>query len=108
LAHFLRYCGDNGFILGRRELESPDLTARAAGGEERVMGQIFGIVGSGMLFLSFCAYCEARDALQSATFSFSPGRAKIAGLVAACFTLAVGMVICCLLTMAGTSYEGGL
>jgi hypothetical protein len=84
------------------------LAGRATSNEERAMGQIFGIVGSGMLFLSFCAYCEARDALQSAAFSFSPSRAKIAGLFAACVTLAIGMVICCLLTMAGTSYGGGL
>jgi hypothetical protein len=72
------------------------------------MGQIFGIVGSGMLFLSFCAYCEARDALQSTALSFSPSRAKFAGLCAAGVTLFIGLAICCSLTMAERPFGGVL
>jgi hypothetical protein len=70
------------------------------------MEQIFGVIGSGSLFLSYCAYCEARDALQSATFRVSPGRAKIAGLAAAGATLAIGWLICLLLAhQAGGVYD---
>ena len=70
------------------------------------MEQIFGVVGSGSLFLSYCAYCEARDALQSASFQISPRRAKLAGFAAAAATLAIGCVICLLLARAGAFYDG--
>jgi hypothetical protein len=72
---------------------------------EAMMGQIFGIVGSGMLFLSFCAYCEAREALQSTAYGFTPARAKAAGYFAAGLTLAIGLAVCCLL-VAGAPYDG--
>lgn len=65
------------------------------------MEQIFGLVAGGSLFLSYCAYCEARDALQSASFRISPGRAKIAGLAAAGFTMAVGWCVCLALAQGG-------
>ena len=69
------------------------------------MEQIFGVVGSGSLFLSYCAYCEARDALKSTPFQISPGRAKLAGLAAAAATLATGCLICLLLARAGAFYD---
>jgi|GEM_PF-4246607 hypothetical protein len=69
------------------------------------MEQIFGVIGSGSLFLSYCAYCEARDALRSTAFGISPGRAKIAGLAAAGATLAVAWLICLLLARAGGVYD---
>jgi hypothetical protein len=68
--------------------------------------QIFGVVGSGSLFLSYCAYCEARDVLQSTSFRISPGRAKLAGLAAAAATLVSGCLICLLLARAGAFYDG--
>jgi hypothetical protein len=71
------------------------------------MGQIFGVVGSGMLFLSFCAYCEAREALQSTTYGFTPASAKAVGVLAAGITLIMGLVVCCLLG-ASTPYDGSL
>jgi hypothetical protein len=71
------------------------------------MEQIFGVVGSGSLLLSYFAYCEARDALQLATFRISPGRAKLAGLAAAAATLVAGWVVCLLLARAGAPYDGG-
>jgi hypothetical protein len=71
------------------------------------MEQIFGVVASGSLFLSYCAYCEARDALQLATFRFSPVRAKLAGLAAAAATLAAGWVVCLLLARAAALNDGG-
>ena len=70
------------------------------------MEQIFGLVGSGSLFLSYCAYFEARDALQSASsLHISPKRAKMAGLAAAGITLAVGWFICLALVRGGALYD---
>jgi hypothetical protein len=74
---------------------------------EAIMGQIFGIVGSGMLFLSFCAYCEAREALQSTAFNFTPAHAKAAGVFAGAVTLAIGLAVCCLL-VSEAPYDGSL
>lgn len=71
------------------------------------MDQIFGVVGGGSLFLSYCAYCEARDALQFAAFHVSPGRARLVGLAAAAATLAAGCLVCLLLARAGALYDGG-
>jgi len=71
------------------------------------MEQVFGVVGSGSLFLSYCAYCEARDATQSASFRLSPGRAKLAGFAAAGATLVFGWLICLLLARAGALYDVG-
>jgi hypothetical protein len=71
------------------------------------MGQSYAVVGSGVLLLSYCAYCEAWDALQSTARPISSGRAKIAGYFAACLTLIIGFVVCCLLA-AGNPYDGAL
>ena len=69
------------------------------------MEQIFGVVGSGSLFLSYCVYCEARDALKATPFQISPNRAKLAGLAAAAATLVTGWLICLLLARAGAFYD---
>jgi hypothetical protein len=69
------------------------------------VGQIVGVIGTGVLLLSFCAYCEARDVLQSASYQLSPRRAKIAGLFAASVTILAGVVICCALAN-GAPYDG--
>ena len=69
------------------------------------MEQIFGVVGSGSLFLSYFVYCEARDALKSTPFQISPSRAKLAGLAAAAATLVTGWLICLLLARAGAFYD---
>jgi TctA family transporter len=70
-----------------------------------IMGQIVGVIGTGILFLSFCAYCEARDVLQSSSYQLSPRRAKIAGLFAASLTIVAGVVICCALVR-GAPFDG--
>ena len=72
------------------------------------MEQIFGVIGAGSLFLSYCAYCEARDALQSTAFHISPSRAKMAGLFAAGVTLTIGWVVCLLLLRSGVPYDASL
>jgi hypothetical protein len=61
------------------------------------VGQVVGVIGTGVVFLSFCAYCEARDALSSPSHQISPRRAKLAGLFAASLTILLGVVICCAL-----------
>jgi hypothetical protein len=58
------------------------------------MGQIIGLVCSGVLFLSFFAYCETRDALGSSAFRVSPGFAKTGGLFVACLTIVAGVALC--------------
>ncbi|HLW91249.1 MAG TPA: hypothetical protein VKS78_08120 [Roseiarcus sp.] len=69
------------------------------------MGQIIGLICAGALFLSFFAYYEARDALGATAFHLSPGVAKMGGLLAACLTIAVGVVVCCALLAGEPPYE---
>jgi hypothetical protein len=102
MPRFERFCGDSESILGRRAARETRTNR-----QEAAVEQIFGVVGSGSLFLSYCAYCEARDALQTASFRVSPGRAKLAGLAAAFATLATGCLICLLLARAGALYDAG-
>ena len=91
------------WVEGKAAAEIRDWVKRSG-----VMEQIFGVVGSVSLFLSYCAYCEARDALQFAGFRISPGRAKLAGLAAAAATLAAGWLVCLLLARTGAPlYDGG-
>jgi hypothetical protein len=68
------------------------------------MGQIIGVVGSAVLFFSFCAYCEARDVLQSTRHGISPLTAKLAGVLAASLTVLAGFLAIVYLLMAGASY----
>jgi hypothetical protein len=74
---------------------------------EATMGQIVGVVGSGILFLSFCAYCEARDVLRSTGHGISPGRAQLGGALAAGLTVLAGAAAICYLFLANGSVEGG-
>jgi hypothetical protein len=94
-------------VFDGNEFNDLNFAGKSASKAEAIMGQIFGIVGSGMLFLSFCAYCEAREALQSTAFNFTPARAKAAGIFAGAVTLAVGLVVCCLL-VSGAPYDSSL
>jgi hypothetical protein len=75
------------------------------------MGQIYAVVGSGVVFLAFCAYFETRDAFQpahSAAPPISMARAKAAGMFAAGLTFGAGFVVCCLLAAAENSFYGAL